>query len=495
MSNIAWARAARWVKPTTQFSAVRALVITALSMVLSEIIAMGTLTLLDVSSFAVATLLDALIMISLGFPVLYALSFRPLVNLAESRARAHEALRATNTELEASNRAERGARDTAVTIRSAAVSMTRALDLETTVVALLEHLGSLVAFDRARVLLADGGSLLRAIAVARKDGAVEFLRPAPLAFDSATDPVLREILASGEGIVISDTHVHPVWGPRMRPRFEHSWMGVPLLAGGKTIGLYSLSRAEPDAFDQEKLRLAQALSAPAAVAIENAALFHQLTAERERLQTLSRKLVDVQENERRSIARELHDETGQVLTSLKIGLRVLEQTSTDPRISSRASELCRVADDAQESLHRMAANLRPPVLDHVGLVAALGQLASDLSVSSGVKIELEAMGCDGERLPWRVETDLFRIAQEALTNAIRHANANEISVVLDRRKGRLRMVVEDDGRGFHPEAVEGSDHLGLVGMRERVEVLGGTLLVESNPGSGTTVVVEAPVGG
>ena len=101
MISIERARAARWVKPTIQFSAVRALAITALSMVLSEIIAMETVRLLDVSSFAIATLLDALIMISLGFPVLYALTFRPLVNLAESRARAQKALQATNTELEA----------------------------------------------------------------------------------------------------------------------------------------------------------------------------------------------------------------------------------------------------------------------------------------------------------------------------------------------------------------------------------------------------------
>ena len=494
MSTIERARAAQWVRSTTQFSAVRALAITAFSMVLSEIIAMGTLRLFDLSSFVVATLFDALIMITLGFPVLYALTFRPLVNLAESRARAQRALKATNADLEAANRAERDARDAAETIRSAAVALTQALDLETAVVALLEHLGGLVDFDRARVLLVEGGSLLRAIAVARKDRAVEFLRPAPPAFESTTDPVLQELLAGGEGLVIADTHVHPSWGPRMEARFEHSWMGVPLVAGGKTIGLYSLSRAEPGAYGQRHLRLAQALSAPAAVAIQNAALFRQLTAERERLQTLSRKLVDVQENERRAIARELHDETGQVLTSLKIGLRVLEQTSKDTRVASRAAELRRVADEAQEGLHRMAANLRPPVLDHVGLVAAVGQLATDLSVSSGVKIGLETVGCDGERLPWRAETDLFRIAQEALTNAIRHAEADEISVVLDRREGRLRLVVEDDGRGFDPEAAEGNQRLGLVGMRERVEILGGTLLVESSPGSGTTVVVEAPVG-
>jgi signal transduction histidine kinase len=489
------ARHARWSGETRPFSAVRALAITALSMVLSEIVAMGVIPLFALSSPVEEALVDAAIMIGLGFPVLYALSFRPLAQLAESRARAQASLKAANAELEAANRAERRARDAAETIRSAAVEMTQAHDLDATVAAMLEHLDALMAFDRARVMVSEGGSRLRTVATFRRGRALEILDPPPPSFDAAADPVLGELLAQGQGRVIPDIHLHPAWGPRVRPEFEHSWMGVPLLSAGKTVGLYSVSRAAPNAFDQTHLRLARALSAPAAVAIENATLFQELTSERERLQTLSRKLVDLQENERRAIARELHDETGQTLTSLKLGLRLLEQTSGDPRTSSRAAELRRVADDVQEGLHRLAANLRPPALEHVGLVAALGQLAVDLSESSGIRIDVETVGCDEERLPWRVETDLFRIAQEAVTNALRHAEADEISVVLDRREGRLRLVVEDDGRGFDPVEASRSDRLGLVGMRERADILGGTLTVESRPGSGTTIVVEAPVGG
>ena len=494
MSSMEGAREARWAREVAPFSALRALVVTALAMFLSEIVAMEALSIFGVTSFAAATVLDALIMITLGFPVLYALTFRPLVKLAESRARAHRALKTANAELEAANRAERNARDVADTIRSAAVAMTHTLDLDSTVTAMLEHLAGLVPFDRARVLVTAGGSRLRTVAIFRQGRPLEILRPAPPAFDAAADPILRDILTRCEGLVIPDIHAHPEWGPRVRPEFEHSWMGIPLLSGGKIVGLYSVSRAQPNAFDPRHLRLARALSAPAAVAIENAELFEQLSAERERLQTLSRKLVDLQENERRAIARELHDETGQTLTSLKIGLRLLEQTSADSGLRSRAAELRRIADEAQTGLHRLAANLRPPTLDHVGLVAALRQLAEELSASSGVRIEIETVGCEGERLPWRVETDLYRIAQEAMTNALRHAEAEEISVVVDRREGRLRLVVEDDGRGFRQDGPTETDRLGLVGMRERAEILGGTLVVESLPGSGTTVVVEAPVG-
>ena len=495
MSGIERAFEARWARDVAPFSALRALVVTSLAMFLSEIVAMGTLSILGIRSSAAATLLDALIMITLGFPVLYALTFRPLLNLSESRARAQRALKAANAELEAANRAERNARDVADTIRSAAVAMTQTLDLDSTVTAMLEHLAALVPFDRARVMVTAGGSRLRTVATFRSGRPLEIFRPSPPAFDAAADPVLNEILTRCEGLVIPDIHAHPEWGPRVRPEFEHCWMGIPILSGGKIVGLYSVSRAQPNAFDPRDLRLAVALSAPAAVAIENAGLFEQLSAERGRLQSLSRKLVDLQENERRAIARELHDEAGQTLTSLKIGLRLLEQTSADSGLRSRAAELRRIADDAQKGLHRLAANLRPPTLDHVGLVGALRQLTEDLSVSSGIRIELETVGYeDGERLPWRVETDLFRIAQEALTNALRHAEAGEISVLLDRRGGRLRLVVEDDGRGFPREGAAQSDRLGLVGMRERAEILGGTLVVESLPGSGTTVVVEAPVG-
>ena len=220
-----------------------------------------------------------------------------------------------------------------------------------------------------------------------------------------------------------------------------------------------------------------------------------LLAERERLQTLSRVLVDAQENERRAVARELHDEAGQTLTSLKIGLSLLEKTSEDAGQRARAVELLRIAEDAQESLHRLAANLRPPSLEHLGLVPALGQLVQSVSESSGVRIELAAAGFDGERLAWRMETDLYRIAQEAITNALRHARAREIDVVVERRDGRLRLLVEDDGDGFDVEASDRTDRLGLIGMRERAESLGGSLLVESRRGSGTTVVVEAPDGG
>ena len=229
----------------------------------------------------------------------------------------------------------------------------------------------------------------------------------------------------------------------------------------------------------------------AAAAVQNAWLFEEVLAGRERLQHLSRRLVEVQESERRYIARELHDEAGQLLSSLKLGLRFVEQ---DPDCTAGMTEklgaLKQITDGVLDSLHRLAMDLRPASLDHVGLVAALHQYANGLP-DDDLLVQFKAVGFDEDRLPTFVETALYRIVQEALVNVIRHARASHLGLLLERRHGLIRIYVEDDGVGFDPKNVERS-HLGLLGMRERVEMLRGTLNVESSMGQGTSVIVEVP---
>ena len=144
--------------------------------------------------------------------------------------------------------------------------------------------------------------------------------------------------------------------------------------------------------------------------------------------------------------------------------------------------------------HRLAANLRPASLDHLGLVPALRHYLEEVDRQQPQIVQFEAVGMDGERVPPAVEIALFRIAQEAVTNSVRHAHAERVSVVIEERDRRIVMVVEDDGIGFDSEAVARGGRLGLVGMRERTEMLGGNLLVESAPGAGTTIVAEVPDG-
>jgi signal transduction histidine kinase len=201
----------------------------------------------------------------------------------------------------------------------------------------------------------------------------------------------------------------------------------------------------------------------------------------------------VQEDERRSIARELHDEAGQSLVSLRIGLRLLEREVTEgASVTGLVADLMQRTDAVIDGLHRLAADLRPPSLDYLGLEAALRQYAQSIASKFGLVVRFKARGFTAERLPTAVETALYRVVQEAITNVVRHAHANRIDILTERRGDRVTVMVEDDGGGFEPKRVRGGDHLGLLGMRERAESLGGTLTLESSPGAGTTVVVEVP---
>ncbi|MDB5334099.1 MAG: putative Response regulator/sensory box histidine kinase [Phycisphaerales bacterium] len=212
---------------------------------------------------------------------------------------------------------------------------------------------------------------------------------------------------------------------------------------------------------------------------------------------LLEQVIGAQEEERRRVARELHDETGQSLTSLLVGLRTLQDVPTLEAARSWARGLRALAARAMEDVHRLAGGLRPSALDDLGLPAALERYAADYAQTHGLTVRLEAGGTELGRLPPAAETAVYRIAQEALTNIARHAEARTARITFDRAPGLVRMLVEDDGRGFDVEpvlsAADVGGRIGLHSMRERAALLGGTLTVESVPGDGTTLTLEIPV--
>lgn len=212
---------------------------------------------------------------------------------------------------------------------------------------------------------------------------------------------------------------------------------------------------------------------------------------------LLEKVMTAQEEERRRIARELHDETGQSLTSLAVGLTMIADAPDLEAARARAAELRGLAARTLEEVHNLARGLRPSVLDDLGLLPALERYLKELSASRGIAVDLHARGLDGGRLPAPVEIAIYRIVQEALTNTAKHAEASAVSVILERLDESVRAIVEDDGRGFDVDVVlaggEVERHLGLHGMRERAALLGGSLTVESAPGRGTTVFGEVPL--
>jgi signal transduction histidine kinase len=264
----------------------------------------------------------------------------------------------------------------------------------------------------------------------------------------------------------------------------HSALFVPLIARGGGIGIviaHDKSGPSPS-FTDDDLRLAEALAARAAVAVD---LSERVSRD------AVRRVVEAQELERARLARELHDQTGQALTSILLGLRPLEETATTDGDRSGLASLRELVVSTLQDVRRLAVELRPSALDDFGLGTAVERLADSLREHSGLRVDFEAQLGETRRSA-EVETALYRIIQEALTNIVKHAEAKRVSILLTDRDGVTVAVVEDDGSGFETNAIRG-DGLGLVGMRERVGLVGGKLRVESTPGSGTTVHAEVPL--
>jgi signal transduction histidine kinase len=249
----------------------------------------------------------------------------------------------------------------------------------------------------------------------------------------------------------------------------------------------------PDFFSPDRQILIQSYSNLAAVVIQNSLLYEEVRGTNRQLHALSQRLMKAQEDERLHLSRELHDESGQLLAALSVQLGLLEREAGDPAcLHGRVDELKKTAAAIQENLHHLAVDLRPASLDHVGLVTTLQQFIHEFSRQYSTNVEFEAVGVQDRRLPLEIETALFRIIQESLTNVVLHARATRVDVVLSLMNGCATAIIEDNGVGFNPGASLVEDQIGLFGMQERLQMLGGAFTIESSPGQGTTVKAEVP---
>jgi signal transduction histidine kinase len=272
-----------------------------------------------------------------------------------------------------------------------------------------------------------------------------------------------------------------------------SYAIFPLLFSNRLIGTLRLFSKQPDFFTQDNHVLMQSYANLAAVAIQNSLLFDEIRRSNRQLHGLSQRLMKAQEQERLNLSRELHDESGQLLAALTVQLGLLERGVDQPgALRLRIDELKNTANTIQDNLHKLAVNLRPASLDHLGLVTTLRQTIAEFNRQYDLPVDFEAVGMEGRRLPIETETALFRIVQESLTNVILHAQATRVDVLLSLHNQSVVTIVEDDGVGFMDSSSGLEQHLGLFGMRERIEMLGGTFTIESSPGKGTTVKAEVP---
>ena len=222
----------------------------------------------------------------------------------------------------------------------------------------------------------------------------------------------------------------------------------------------------------------------------------ELKRQEEMRQQLLTKIINAQEEERKRIALELHDGTGQSLTSLIVGLKVLE-TQSSPEIQKSIADLKQLASVTLGEIHSLAVELGPSSLDDLGLIAALRQYAREYSSKFGIEIDFHATGFEEKRLPPTMEIALYRIVHEALTNVVKHAAATKVSVLVNPKGNSIVAIVEDNGKGFDVKevfsSVKSEHRLGLYGMQERASIIGGVLTIESTPGVGTSIFVEVPL--
>jgi signal transduction histidine kinase len=329
------------------------------------------------------------------------------------------------------------------------------------------------------VLLPSGDDQLRFAAVA--GDRAELAGATITRSTSKTGRVLERRQSERADSVLDDPDVDH---EAMRLLGARSGLWVPLLVRGRAIGVLAAhDKLGADVrFTDTDLRLAETFATRAALAVD----LSQRIA-----QDALRRVVEAQELERRRLARELHDETGQALTSILLRLKALEERTGDEASRAATQELRSLVVSTLQDVRRLAVELRPTALDDFGLVAALERLTASFAEQTGISVDFETALAD-ERLPEEVETALYRIVQESLTNVVKHARARRVSILLARKEGSVKAVVEDDGRGFDP-AEQAGDGFGLVGMSERLALLGGRLEVESDADAGTTIAAEVPV--
>ncbi len=320
------------------------------------------------------------------------------------------------------------------------------------------------------------GDALR-IAAADGPGADDLATIELLTRDSKTGRVLERGRSERVDSLLEDPEVNQDVARRLGAT---TGLYVPLRARDRLIGvLIAHDKIGRDQrFPSSDLRLAEQFALRASIAVD---------LSRRVARDALRRVVAGQEVERRRLARELHDETGQALTSILLGLRAVDEADDRDEVAQAVGDLRELVVATLQDVRRLAVQLRPKALDDFGLVPALERLVQTFSESSGINTDLEAR-LGEERLPPEVETTLYRIVQEALTNVVKHAGATTVSILLVRRNGSMTAVIEDDGRGFDLAAVK-PDSLGLEGMRERAELHDGKLSIETST-SGTTLAVE-----
>jgi signal transduction histidine kinase len=408
---------------------------------------------------------------------------------------ANEHLRREVAERKRAENAEREQRSLAEALRDTAAALASTLDFEEVLDRILENVGLVVPHETSIIFLLENDHWRvaghKGLAERGLKEWIESLQPTV-----AERPLYKRILQSAQPLVIPDSHADPHWVRLPELAWIRSVISAPIRAKGRYLGLLNLHSSVPNYFTNAHVAPLQAFADQAAVALENASLLREVHAGRERLEALSEQLLNAQEAERRAVARELHDEIGQVLTAVSANLLAIEPTHRPVNLSERLEESLDLVDNAIKRIRDLSLDLRPSLLDDFGAVPALEWYIDRQAQRSGWSAEFVAEPSEMRLLP-SLETTCFRVAQVALTNVARHAQAKKVRVELLRREAELELVIRDDGVGFDVQtALERARRgatLGLLSMEERVRLAHGVLEIKSAPGHGTEIRAHFPL--
>ncbi|MBI4572142.1 MAG: GAF domain-containing protein [candidate division NC10 bacterium] len=381
-------------------------------------------------------------------------------------------------------------------IRDITAEITRELDLATLLDLIHRRAAELVSASSGSVWLWDEAA--QVLVPAAWHGQGEWMRGRR---PRLGEGVAGTVAERRQGMMLNDYRTSPHAVPLVLERSGiTAVLSEPLVYRHRLLGVIGSHHHDPGRrFTHQDRELLALFATQAAIAIQNAQLFEQVRAGRERLERLTRKVVSAQEEERRSLSRELHDEAGQALTALRIGLELVlaDLPQAMGALRQRIGQAVALTEATTEQIRLLAQDLRPPALDTVGLNATLEGFCQDFAKRTGSSIAYR-----GTELPGVSDSAsicLYRFLQEALTNAAKHAQANQVRVALRSEGETIRLSVEDDGRGFDSVAVTSISGqrtgIGLLGMRERLDALGGRLEIQSEPGTGARLIATIPAKG
>ncbi|MCK4793648.1 MAG: PAS domain S-box protein, partial [Desulfobacteraceae bacterium] len=407
-------------------------------------------------------------------------------------------------------------------------ALNASLELATVLQETTNSATDLMGIDSAAIYLFEGEELYLGATTPPLDSQMpEDFRRAAI----ADHPHIHKTVTTGHPVILDDTGTGELTDAERAISDERGLrtiIYIPILSGQKKWGILILGTiGKTRTFSEEEINLCMTLTNQVALSIQNAKLHEevirhsrelegqiterkqaekekdilldQVQMANERLKTLNRERINLQEEERKRISQELHDELGQALTAITLDLGIIEREldpETDRDIRKRLSETRTIANELDQKIDELAFDLRPSILDDLGLIPTLKWYADRYSQRAEVEVEIEVIGRK-KRLPPEIETALYRITQEALTNVAKHAQAKKIKLQLDRQLKTVTVSIEDDGQGFDVEELQTTlappQGMGLAGMKDRISLLGGRLEIHSKPGEGTRIEIEIPL--